>query len=100
MHCAEVLKSLSTYLPTAVPGNLLCFLSSADFIKNIITKSRTLYFYSRIFAFCGSQYLNSKSQKKRTAHAIVSAGKHFSNTNLSDLSIVGTCDIFVYRKHH
>ena len=27
---------------------------------------------------------------------IVSAGKHFSNTNLSDLSIVGTCDIFVY----
>ena len=27
---------------------------------------------------------------------IVSAGKHLSNTNLSDLSIVGTCDIFVY----
>ena len=25
--------------------------------------------------------------------AIVPAGKHFSNTNLSDLSIVGTCDI-------
>ena len=28
---------------------------------------------------------------------IVSAGKHLSNTNLSDLSIVGTRDIFVYR---
>ena len=24
---------------------------------------------------------------------IVTAGKHFSNTNLSDLGIVGTCDI-------
>ena len=31
---------------------------------------------------------------------IVSNRKHFSNTNLSDLSIVGTCDIFVYRMHH
>ena len=29
--------------------------------------------------------------------SIVSAGKHLSNTNLSDLSIVGTRDIFVYR---
>ena len=28
---------------------------------------------------------------------IVSAWKHLSNTNLSDLSIVGTRDIFVYR---
>ena len=28
---------------------------------------------------------------------IVSAGKHLSNTHLSDLSIVGTRDIFVYR---
>ena len=28
------------------------------------------------------------------------AGKHFSNINLSDLSIVGTCDILVYRMHH
>ena len=31
---------------------------------------------------------------------IVSARKHFSNTNLSDLSIVGTCDIFVYRMRY
>ena len=31
---------------------------------------------------------------------IVSAGKHFSNTNLSGLSIVGTCDIFVYQMCH
>ena len=29
---------------------------------------------------------------------IVSAGKHLSNTNLSDLSIVGTRDIFVYHR--
>ena len=28
---------------------------------------------------------------------IVSAGKHLSNIHLSDLSIVGTRDIFVYR---
>ena len=35
-----------------------------------------------------------------TLHLIVSAGKHFSNTNLSDLSIVGTCDIIVYRMLH
>ena len=31
---------------------------------------------------------------------IVSAGKHFSYTYLSDLSIVGTCDIFVYQMCH
>ena len=31
---------------------------------------------------------------------IVSAGKHFSITNRSDLSIVGTCDISVYRMRH
>ena len=30
-------------------------------------------------------------------NGIVSPGKHLSNTNLSDLSIVGTRDIFVYR---
>ena len=29
-----------------------------------------------------------------------SARKHLSNTNLSDLSIVGTLDIFVYQKRH
>ena len=29
--------------------------------------------------------------------SLSSAGKHLSNTNLSDLSIVGTRDIFVYR---
>ena len=34
---------------------------------------------------------------KLLVKAIVSAGKHLSNTNLSDLSIVGACDIFVYR---
>ena len=28
-----------------------------------------------------------------TSAEIVSAGKHFPNTNLSDLSIVGTCDV-------
>ena len=32
--------------------------------------------------------------------SIVSAGKHLSKTNLSDLSIVGTRDIFVYRQRH
>ena len=31
---------------------------------------------------------------------IVSAGKYFLNTNLSDLSNVGTCDIFVYPMRH
>ena len=31
---------------------------------------------------------------------IVSVRKHFSNTDLSDLSIVGTCDIFVYQMRH
>ena len=31
---------------------------------------------------------------------IVSAGKHFSNTNPSDLSIVDACDIFVYRMRY
>ena len=92
MHRAVVLKSLSN----AIPGNLLCFLSSADLKKNRntiseptqfaklgyisrrhllakservnglvktkhhITKSLTLYFFSKIFAFCGSQYLYSE----------------------------------------
>ena len=27
-------------------------------------------------------------------------GKHLSNTDLSDFSIVGTCDIFVYQMRH
>ena len=31
---------------------------------------------------------------------VVSTGKHFLNTNLSDLSILGTCDIFVYQMRH
>ena len=31
---------------------------------------------------------------------IVLTGSIFSNTDLSDLSIVGTCDIFVYQKRH
>ena len=30
----------------------------------------------------------------------VSTGKYFSNTNLFDLSILGTSDIFVYRMRH
>ena len=37
---------------------------------------------------------------KNACSSIVSAGKHFLNTNLSVLSIVGTCDIFVYRMGH
>ena len=31
---------------------------------------------------------------------IVQAGKYFSNTNPSDMSIVGTCDIIVYQQSH
>ena len=30
---------------------------------------------------------------------LFTAGEHLSNTNLSDLSIVGTCDIFVANYH-
>ena len=31
---------------------------------------------------------------------IVSAMEHFSNTNMSNLSIVGTCGIFGYQMRH
>ena len=34
---------------------------------------------------------------KLLVKAIVSAGKHLSNTNLSDLSIEGARDLFVFR---
>ena len=37
---------------------------------------------------------------KKKIYCIVSAGKLFSNTNLSDLSIVGTSDKFVYQMRH
>ena len=32
--------------------------------------------------------------------AIISYREHFSNTDLSDLSIVGTCGILVYQMRH
>ena len=47
------------------------------------------------------QHMSLKISKKTIwKFTIVSAGKHLSNTNLSDLSIVGTRDIYVYRKRH
>ena len=41
------------------------------------------------------------SVKTRTyVQALSSTGSMLSNTDLSDLSTVGTCDIFVYRMRH
>ena len=37
---------------------------------------------------------------RRVNKALSSTGSIYSNTDLSDLSTVGTCDIFVYQMHH
>ena len=34
------------------------------------------------------------------SHTLSSTGSILSNTDLSDLSTVGTCDIFVYQMRH
>ena len=47
-----------------------------------------------------SAHLASAVSSNNSLWSIVSAGKHLSNTNLSDLSIVGTRDIFVYQQRH
>ena len=36
----------------------------------------------------------------RSVKPLSSTGSILSNTDLSDLSIVGTCDIFVYQMRH
>ena len=46
------------------------------------------------------EHYSMHTKRPNQVRPIVSAGKHLSNTNLSDLSIMGTSDIFVYRKRH
>ena len=43
----------------------------------------------------GDRLVRARVLPGQQASFFVSDGKQFSNTNLSDLSIVGTCDIFV-----
>ena len=44
--------------------------------------------------------LKIKSALKSTGNPLASTGSILSNTDLSDLSTVGSCDIFVYQMRH
>ena len=50
-----------------------------------------------------NQFILAESQRFvsfSSKYALSSTGSILSNTDLSDLSTVGTCDIFVYQMRH
>ena len=90
---------MSVALPFAVPETVPALVRSRMTMPEYISLDSANFTETMICALTGHCAHQTCLQLNmcRTHCLSREAGKHFSNTNLSDLSIVGTRDIFVYR---